>query len=179
MKQLLSGILLLTSINLFAMDTLLEVKGTNIYEKIVSNWSNASQEDTYFDPTTLGTATLIGRCFYQNTQHANGAIIIIKQVDQDGGPLGNPGDQVSYGFGFEQFESSYFDYWNFDTYLTQVSLQKIDGYMGEINKSYGTFVVRQESNNLYFKKNYDGNIYAISNFSETPDKACYFFKNNN
>lgn len=148
-----------------------EKLGTDFHRLIRYKWNLSA----FFDTTRLGNTLISGRCFRENLQKSIGAAIIFDQRFQDGGPLGDSNDLVSFGYILttDQYAGTYDN----ETYATTID---------SIRDSLMEVIVSTEVNLGNYQIRYNGNdgyYYALKvdmrNGVQAFTDACYFFKNNN
>lgn len=177
MKLSLSIFLIFLSLSSFGNETMLSDKGIDIFQEIISRWSNYNSST--FDTETLGNTVLAGRCYIKSQKTPYGTAIVFEQRKIDNGPIGTPNDIVSFGQFLWSESADHFDmldYANFK-YLTR---------SGSIREDFSEFGSDSQQVGLkdYSIRYLNGQYYAVRFYNDSSGNldyatACYYFKNNN
>lgn len=146
------------------------LKARDYRSLIAQKWS----EGHVFDSTQLGSNLIAGRCFTDGSLQPIGAAFAVTSLSQDGGPLGDSSDLISYGSILINTQNTkYFDELNFGT-LTSLERDNFS----EINISSTSILL----NGFNLRANDDGNIYAVKYYYLGNEihftSVCYFYKQN-
>lgn len=177
MKLTVLIFLVILSLSSYGNEKLIDDKGIDVFDEIVSRWSNYYSGP--FDTVALGNTLIAGRCYSKNNKSPWGSALVVEQRKVDNGPIGTPSDYISFGQMLWAKPANSFDtlnYLNFK-YLTQNGTIKED--LSEFSSS--TYAV--DLNAFSIKYN-NGMYYAVYYTEDLPGQrnflsACYYFSNNN
>ena len=177
MKLALLIILIIFSVSSFADETLSSIKGVDIFNEIISRWSNSNS--TTFAPEQLGNTLMAGRCYNSFQKRPWGSALVFEQRKVDNGPIGTPNDVITFGQMEWSESADSFDLLNYLYFKHLITVGTIKDNFSEYGIDSEQVALKEYSikylNGLYYAVRY--NQYGDGNRVYTS--ACYYFRNNN
>jgi hypothetical protein len=162
---------LIFAVNAFSSE---QFTGGKYYSQIqyLYTWSSAPINDY----SSYNKSAYAGRCFSSDDSKPYGAQLVFENILYDNGPIGTPGDYISYaGFNISDNETEYDNVsWQYSTFKKS----QLEFDQPEMANAFNTF-----SSNSYYKVRFRKDsskdyFYATVTVENNYVMACYFFKNN-